>query len=65
MADGVLRQNWDHTSLLAALLFNPNRPKDVEPKTPADFNPFAPKPKPQKVPISSLREMFKGIAEGA
>lgn len=39
MLDGRRREQWNHTSLIAALIFNQNRPRHQQ-RRPADFNPL-------------------------
>lgn len=39
MLDGRRREQWNHTSLLAALIFNQHAPRYKQ-KKPADFNPL-------------------------
>lgn len=43
MAKGKEKSQWEQTSLLAAIIANPNRDPDKhpEPYSPLDFNPFA------------------------
>lgn len=52
------KETWEQTSLIAALLANANRKPNKPPFTPAQFNPWASRPKPVKVPISILKDVF-------
>lgn len=60
MADGRREEMWNHTSHLLAMLVNVNRvDAKADPVHPCDFNPYAPKPVPVEIPVSSLRGLFK------
>lgn len=56
------RDRWNHTSHLLALIANCNRdPKTRrQPFEPAEFNPYAERPKRQRIkaPITALRTVF-------
>lgn len=59
MADCRCEEAWEHTSSVMAMLVNVNivdKDKMVEPR---DFNPYAPKPVPVEIPVSSLKGIFK------
>jgi hypothetical protein len=64
MAEARQRAAWNHTSVLLATLVNINRdPKKGRAAKPADFNPFAERPKapsapPPKADISILKSIF-------
>jgi hypothetical protein len=50
--------DWNHTALLACLLFNANRdPKKTAAATPATFNPYSPRPKRIETPKVRLRDL--------
>lgn len=54
-----VKSAWQRTSSLMALLANCHRdPKKRKPYTPADFDPFAEKPKSAPVGIDALRALL-------
>lgn len=60
MTEARQKDEWQRTSSMIAMIANTvrdtkKRPKPFEPK---DFDPFAPKPKPVKVGIGVLKDIF-------
>ncbi|MCE5280341.1 MAG: hypothetical protein ABFD92_07865 [Planctomycetaceae bacterium] len=69
MVQGRLRSTWAQTSLLAALIANTVRDekKHPEPFVPAEFDPYADSPRPQKrgTPITADNiEILKVFVSG-
>ncbi len=60
MAIGKERAAWQHTSLLAAPLWQAIRDPKKKPLTPADFDPFAPAKSAAPQGIDDLRIAFLG-----
>lgn len=62
MADGRLRERWNHTAAVLAMLANAHRDqrRRAEPFGVADFHPFAAprREEPLKVDITVLRDVF-------
>ena len=62
MAEGRVRESWDHTSVVLALVANVHRDprRRSDPFMPAEFHPYE-RPRaaePLKVDITVLREVF-------
>jgi len=59
MSEGRQRHDWSIASAVMAVLANIHRdPKRSRPLKPADFDPFAQRTPPPKVPITVLKDVF-------
>lgn len=59
MALGAMKERWQHTSSILAMLVNVNRSAKGSVAQPVDFMPeFEPKPRAPVMPISVLRDLF-------
>ena len=66
MAEGLGRERWAHTALLCAIIANAHRdPHRTRPFKPADFDPYAPEDRHERVvgdgeSLAMLKEALTG-----
>lgn len=56
MSEAKSKHDWAQTSLIASLVFNPNRKPGTRARKPAEFNPHT--ARPRGVDFEALREVF-------
>jgi len=61
MALARRKEDWHHTSTLLAMLYNRGRDPKERALSPAEFDPYRPKPKPIKLSARELRQAFFGV----
>ena len=55
MAEGATRERWNHTALIAALIYNTHRSSRAPALSPADFHPSARRVEPIPAGIEALK----------
>ncbi len=63
MAEALRREAWQHTSTLAAVLININRPKGAKGVTPDELNPYREKKHEKPIGYISAGKLAKIVTQ--